>query len=161
MKYIILLLLVTCTSLKSEDKGVNPSPEVILNSARNWASYSEIIRAYKSVPETAQYGFEQQQALGFGLRSLDRVFDSLETATLEKGAVTNVRSSIIENRSIVDIALVGVMISLGETAKYQGNPTVDRLQATYKSAEYASEVANERAEAIRVMQVLLKLKIKP
>jgi len=157
----MLLLLITCTSLRSEDKGVNPSPEIILNNARNWASYSEIIKVLKSIPESTEFGFEQQQALSFGLSSLGRVFNSMQDKTLEKESATSVRSCIIANRSIVDIALIGVMVSLGETSKYDGVPTVDRLQRTYGSVEYASEVANERAEAIRVMQVLLKLKNRP
>lgn len=161
MKYLIMLVLaITALETKAEGNAVIADPLAVLNEARVWTSYEEVILRYKSVTPShgTTYDVEQQLAVSTGLRSAERVFDSLLGEGRDARSIEAVRSAVTVNRSIVDIALIGVMISLGETAKYPSNVLAEQLRETYKSKEIAEDVAHERRDALKALDVLLKLK---
>src|SRR6266496_245721 len=149
MKHVIwLVLLLGSLALRAESNAVNTDPILVLNEARVWGSYEEVLMLSQSLPQTKDYGFEQQLAVSSGLRSAERIFESLKREKWEASAIAAAQSAVTDKRSIIDIALIGVLVSLGETAKYEGT-LPSQLQETYKSKEIAADVALERREALK------------
>jgi len=161
MKYLILFVLaVTALDIKAGSNAMKTDPVTVLNEARAWSSYEEVIVLYKSLSPSngAAYGIEQQMAVSSGLRSAERVFESLVREGRDVRSTEALRSVVTTNRSIVDIALIGVMVSLGETAKYPSDTLAEQLRETYKVKEMAEDVVRERRETLKAVDVLLKLK---
>jgi|NGEPerStandDraft_6_1074524.scaffolds.fasta_scaffold16900_2 hypothetical protein len=156
---LLLAVLLASVQLEAGENTVKSDPIAELNRVRMWSSYTEVIEAHLALPQSERspvYGFGEQWAVAEGLRAVGRVLDSAKAEKLDAVAIA---AAITANRSIVDIAITGEMISLGETASYPTGKLAEQLQLTYKTKEIASDVASGRKNALKALEVLLKLKI--
>ena len=135
------------------------NPVFFLNEPRAWSSYAEIFKTAET-PSSASDGYasDQHQSIAIGLGKLYQVLVMLKKENQDPRVAASVQDLIINNRSVVDIAIIGVMISLGETSRYREPITSELLQEIYKEKVEAKYVEDERKRALEALGILLKLK---
>jgi hypothetical protein len=161
MKYLILLQLVLLAylPLNGGNKVMKNDPVFFLNEPRVWSSFEEVYITAES-PSRASDGYstDQHQAVSIGVEKLYQVLVMLKRENNDPRVATATQNVIINNRSVVDLAIIGVMIILGETSKYTMPITPELLQEVYKEKVRASDIENERRRALEALEILVKLK---
>lgn len=152
---LILMLVFGGASLGAQQTQNVVAPRVYVNTPKDWVSMESVLVAGNSLPETdAGYGFEEQWAVLFGLREVDRVLRSLEPSDVH----ARVESCILRGRSIVEIARLGVLIKLGETSRFASDRIEEQVEKAYSSRELATQVLIDRRDALRALKILSLLK---
>ncbi len=133
-------------------------PVHAIDEPRSWKSFDEVLKVYLALPESSDselYTYKTPQAIRFGLRSAERILDTVKLLGLSgKSAASALETTLISNRSIREIALLGIMMSLSETRNVPSAGEIDWARRRYKTKEVGDDVLEHRRRALEALDVL-------
>jgi hypothetical protein len=132
--------------------------ESYLSEKRDWQSVDAILSFYKANlgKSKPSLNIEEEAAIISGIRSFERVFDSIKFE--RSSEIQNDLSRVLSDSSVLDIAQQGCLIALGESSAYPPTTLKEQLNATYRSEGIVYDVIEQRRHAINDLKILLRLR---
>ena len=140
--------------------NVLADPLPVVDEKHDWKSFDDVVMAYTALPESSDvrfYTHKTQQALGLGLRSAERILDTMKMlgASGEKRA-SLLEKTLISNKSMREIALLGLMMSLSETRNVPLARAKEWAQQRYKIKEVGEDVLESRLQTLEALDTLFE-----
>ena len=139
--------------------SANGTSDQPIDRKASWGSFDAALRSFLEIPATSwratKLDYRAERATSKGLRVLDRVLQNLrKTKLIGDIELLQMERSIVDEKSIREIAIIGLLMGLSETANAPSGHELDWARRCYRTEEMVSDVVTERKNLLDALAIL-------